>query len=739
MAHHMHERSTADPAIALLLDAGMVLASSLEPDVTMRQVAELTVPELADLCVIDLLDGDGLVCDFAVVARDDGLARRLERLRREHPIDIEGDHPVARVLRSGVPELLSHLTPELLETFAEGAEHARFMIDHHYHSAIVAPLRARDRALGTLSVLRLGDGDPYTPEDFDLVCELARRAALAIDNARLFADLRRLEQRLEAILASVAEAITVVEENGQTVYANQAAADLLGLEDPGELTGAQPGSIWARFRVLDDQGHELDLARMPARQLFRGEPATPLLVRNIVRATGEERWLNVRTAGVTDPQTGRVRYAVNVFENITEVKRAELATSFLAEASRVLASSLDYEQTLSRIAELAVPQIADWCAIDTVQEDGQLRRVALHHHDAGRLPLAEQLQHAYPNDADDSAGVAEVLRTGRAIVLSDIPAATLAAYAQDERHLALLQAINPTAVIIVPMVSGAKAVGAISLLWSDTPRRLSRSDLSLAAELGRRTGAAIDSARSYAERSRIAEVLQRALLPAFLPEIPGAEIEARYAASGELNEVGGDFYDVFAYDRRRWMLVIGDVCGKGPRAASVTALARHTLRTAAMHGCTPTRMLEMLHAALLRDPGGDLCTVCLVLVSPADTHARLTVALAGHPPPLLVSSDGGIRPIGELGTLLGLIEPVTITEREHRLESDETLLLYTDGLPEARGPAGILGEDGLARLSRQGATMPLPDMLEHIERAAIEHTNGRVQDDIALLAVRLTS
>ncbi len=734
----MHERSTADPAIALLLDAGMVLASSLEPDVTMQQVAELTVPRLADLCVIDLLDGDGLVCDVAVVAREDGLASHLERLRRDHPIDAEGGHPVARVLRSGTAELLTHLTPELLETFAEGAEHARFMIDHHYHSAIVAPLRARDRALGTLSVLRLGDGDPYTPEDFDLVCELARRAALAIDNARLFADLRRVEQRLEAILASVAEAITVVEENGHTVYANQAAADLLGLDDPEELTRAQPGSIWARFRVLDDQGRELDLARMPARQLFRGEPAAPLLVRNIVRATGEERWLNVRTAGVTDPQTGRVRYAVNVFENITEVKRAELATSFLAEASRVLASSLDYEQTLGRIAELAVPQIADWCAIDTVLQDGRLRRVAVHHHDAGRLPLAEQLNSAYPQDADDSAGVAEVLRTGRAIVLSDIPAATLAAYAQDERHLALLRAINPTAVIIVPMVSGAKAVGAITLLWTDTPRRLSRSDLSVAAELGRRTGAAIESARSYAERSRIAEVLQRALLPAFLPEIPGAEIEARYAASGELNEVGGDFYDVFAYDRRRWMLVIGDVCGKGPRAASVTALARHTLRTAAMHGCTPTRMLEMLHAALLRDPGGDLCTVCLVLVSPADGHARLTVALAGHPPPLLIRADGRIRPTGELGTLLGLIEPVTITEREDRLEPDETLLLYTDGLPEARGPAGMLGEDGLARLSREGAAMPLPEMLEHIERGAIERTDGRVQDDIALLAVRLT-
>ena len=187
------------------------------------------------------------------------------------------------------------------------------------------------------------------------------------------------------------------------------------------------------------------------------------------------------------------------------------------------------------------------------------------------------------------------------------------------------------------------------------------------------------------------------------------------------------------------MLVIGDVCGKGPGAASVTALARHTLRAAAMTGCTPTRMLEMLHTALLRDPGGDLCTVCLVLVTPSERDARLTVALAGHPPPLVVNGRGEVRPIGEPGTLLGLIEPVVITERDAHLQGDETLLLYTDGVPEVRGADGMLGESGLRRLSLEGATMSLPRMLEHIERQAIAHADGRVQDDIALLGLRLAA
>jgi len=136
-----------------------------------------------------------------------------------------------------------------------------------------------------------------------------------------------------------------------------------------------------RFLVLDEQGHELELESMPGRRLFAGEHPEPLLVRNIVRATGEERWLMVRSSPVVDPQSGRVQYAVNVFENITEVKRAQLAESFMAEASRVLASSMDYAETLRRVARLAVPRLADWCAVDVVNDRGEIELVAAHHAD----------------------------------------------------------------------------------------------------------------------------------------------------------------------------------------------------------------------------------------------------------------------------------------------------------------------------------------------------------------------
>jgi len=378
----------------LLIEAGAILASSLDPTTTMGQVARLTVPRLADLCVIDLRDEDGAIVEVAVVAAEQELARELVQLRARYPLDPAGEHPVARVIRSGEPVLLAEMTDALLRSFAQGSEHARFMVEHGYRSAVVAPMVARGRTLGALSTLRLGESERYGSQDLDLVAELARRAALAIDNARLYSDLERLERRLEAVLANLAEAITVVDGGGQMVFANQAAADLLGFATPGELTRALPGTIMPRFIVQDEQGRELDLESMPARRLFRGERPKPLLVRNIVRATGEERWLIIRSSPLADPETGRVGHAVNVFENITEVKRAQLGESFMAEASRVLASSMDYGETLQRVARLAVPQLADWCAVDLLNERGEIERVAVHHADPRKLVLAARIDRA---------------------------------------------------------------------------------------------------------------------------------------------------------------------------------------------------------------------------------------------------------------------------------------------------------------------------------------------------------
>jgi PAS domain S-box-containing protein len=727
-----------DVAVDLLVEAGIALAESLDMAGTLGRVARLTVPQLADLCVIDLLEEDGSIRQMAVASADEQVARDLRALRERRRLDPDGEHPVARVIRSGEAELLEEMTGAQMSAFAQGSAHARFMIDHGYRSAAVAPLLARRRTLGALSVLRLAGGEPYTAADMELAGELARRAALAIDNARLFSEVRRVEQRLEAILLNVGEAITLTDETGRMLFANQAAADLLGVSNPAELTSAPPGTIMPRFLVLDEQGRELDLEQMPGRRLFAGERPGPLLVRNIVRSSGEERWLIVRSSPVIDLDTDRILYAVNVFENITEVKRAQIAESFMAEASRVLASSMDYSETLKQVARLAVPQLADWCAVDVVGEGGEIERVAVHHADPSRLEVAEQLDRAYHPTREEPLGVPEVIRSGRARVYTEITPEALAAYARDSEHLEMLKAIDATAVIIVPLSAPTGTIGAITLASSESTRRLSHVDLAVAERLGRRAGTAVASARLYTERARIADILQAALLPASLPEIPGVQLETLYRAAGELNDVGGDFYDVVPFGPDRWLLTIGDVCGKGPRAAGVTALARHTLRTAAALGQTPSGMLRTLHAALSDQPvGEDLCTVCLIALERLPTHTRLTVALAGHPQPLLIDEEGDVTRLGATGTLLGVLDPIEIHEVDAELHPGQTLLLYTDGLPEACHSGVQLGEQRVLELCAQAPHLSLGDLIEHIGQAAMDHADGALRDDIALMSVRL--
>ena len=294
----------------------------------------------------------------------------------------------------------------------------------------------------------------------------------------------------------------MVDRAGQTIFANQAAADLLQASSPSELTSAEPGTIMPRFLVLDEQGRELDLRSMPGRRLFEGERPEPQLVRNIVRATGEERWLIVRSSPIVDPETERINYVVNVFENITEVKRAQLAESFMAEASRVLASSMDYTETLQEVARLAVPQIADWCAVDVLGESGEIERVAVYHSDPDKIELAKRLERNYHPTLEDPAGVPEVIRSGEARHYTDIDPDALAAYARDDAHLQLLREIEAKAVVIVPLAAPTRTLGAITLVSSGSSRRLTEADLGLAVRLGRRAGTAVENARLYTERAR---------------------------------------------------------------------------------------------------------------------------------------------------------------------------------------------------------------------------------------------
>src|SRR3954451_1436166 len=224
-------------------------------------------------------------------------------------------------------------------------------------------------------------------------------------------------------------------------------------------------------------------------------------------------------------------------------------------------------------------------------------------------------------------------------------------------------------VAVVPLVfPGDEARGAIALVSARRGLRLSVADLALMEEIGRRAGVAIANARVHEARSHIATTLQRSLLPPRLPEVPGLTFAARFRAAGLSTEVGGDFYDMFpAADG--WMVVIGDVTGKGPVAAAITSLARYTLRTAAMYEHAPERVLERLNGALLADGElRQLCTAICAHLAPHDVRIRFRFDCAGHPPPYSQRSGGFRPPAGRPGSLLGAFEEVAWDDEELDLD-----------------------------------------------------------------------
>jgi PAS domain S-box-containing protein len=550
---------------------------------------------------------------------------------------------------------------------------------------------------------------------------------------------RRTRDQLEAMLRGVADAVTAQAPDGRLLFANDAAVELLGFESSEALLAASPAELMSRFEIFDETGRPYPVEDFPWRRALAGEEGAEAIMRVRVRATGEERWSTVKATpiknGVAD-----VSMAINVIEDITAHKRAELAQGFLARSSTVLGRWLDSDELLTRVAHLAVPEMADWCAVDLVTEDGVLERVALTHADPALREPGEELSRRYPPDPATPRGAYEVMRSGEPELFPEVTEELLRESSRDHEHYELLSRLGVCSAMIVPMRERERTLGILTFATGPSGHRYDERDLEMAHELARRCATAIDNNRLYTERSYVARTLQQSLLPGELPDIPGIEAAARFRHSGEGGEVGGDFYDLFATGPRGWTVVMGDVCGKGPDAAAVTALARYTLRAAAMRDRLPSRSLLMLNEALLRQRRDRrFCTVAYAYLEPLEDGARVGFASAGHPLPLLVHPEGTVETIGEPGTLLGVLPEPRFEDRALSLSPGDALVFYTDGVIEARGDGEPLGEAGLARLVGACAGRSADAIAAEVERAAVASHDGRPRDDIAVLVLRLAS
>ncbi len=654
----------------------------------------------------------------------------------------------------------------LAVALAVGGEIALALVDalsaHHavltalfVFAPLVLALSARPRAVAAVSVLALGLAvasgvwDHYFGSVAHLVgltvvgagvvlAVFASSARAETDSARAEIEelARRLEvgrAQLEGVLSVLAEAVTVNAADGRFVFANRAALELIGVETFHELETTPADDLFARFESWHEDGAPVRPEELPGRLLLRGQPAAPLLIRRVDRSTGEHRWLLLKAARLHRP--GSDDLAVNVLEDLTETKERELRERFLAHASDLLASSsLDFEQTLQRVVSLAVPHLADWCVVE-LADDLSSRQVAVAHRDPEKVAIVEEIRRRYPPDRGAQDGIPAVLRDGRARLYAQIADPMLAAAARDDEHLRLARLLDIRSAMIVPIRAGDRPLGAMMFVTGGTRRAYAEPDLAFAQELATRAGVALENARVHRERAETAETLQRSLRPTALPALAGWSHCALYRPADQSSRIGGDFFDAFEIEDG-FTILLGDVTGKGVSAASLTALSRHSAKTAVLLGLGPARTLAMLNRILLDQAQLSLVTCLCARVVQRDGRTRVTIASGGHPLPLRYRAGEAPRELGRHGRILGWRLDARWPEASYELEAGEGMLLYTDGVTDTPGEDGRFGDERLRQVV--GASSGDPQLLVgEIDRALRDFQAGPLGDDIAIVAVRL--
>ncbi len=403
--------------------------------------------------------------------------------------------------------------------------------------------------------------------------------------------------------------------------------------------------------------------------------------------------------------------------------------SFVAEASDLLAGTLDQERTMALVAQLVVPRLATWCAVYTVAEAEPDRLAYVWHADENRADgLRDLLEHAGAALPTDGPGP----WNGLATAPEEVRAAAGATAADH--------------VYAFPLIARGRRIGTI-VIGRPSGDRFPRSAIELAEELSRRAALAVDNARLFSAQTAMSSALQRSLLPPGIPEIPGLEVAVVYEPAGEGSEVGGDFYDVFETGPRpggpasasRWRFAIGDVCGTGPEAAAVTGLARHALRILAAEDMSVPDVLARLNRLILGEgERGRLLTLLHgEIAARRRDGVRIRLASAGHPLPLVLAPDGSVREAASAQPLLGVFDGVDFHTDVVDLRRGEVLLCVTDGVTERRADGRLLGDgDGLERLLAGCTGLSAGAVAARIQRAVRDFGPEPSNDDIALIVLR---
>ena len=555
-----------------------------------------------------------------------------------------------------------------------------------------------------------------------------------------------------ALFESARDALLVADGDGHYIDANPAATELLGYER-AELLSMRVADLVAQQREWTEEEFRrfLDEGRWTGEIELRRKDGSVVDVEvTAARVEGAAAPIHVSTLrDLTDRNRGRAERAELLAREQEARAQAEAARQrvrLVSDVSELLAVTWEYPGALIRLANLLVREVADLCLIDIVDEAGVLSRVAAVHANQSKQPLADRLARRYSPRPEMPDPVTRTFLTGEPHVSPSVTERMLRETARDDEHLRTVRALRIQSFLSVPLMARGRILGVLTLISTNPDIRYGDPDVRLAEEIARRAGVRIDNARLYEERDRTAKVLQRSLLPPDLPAIPHVDLAARYLPVGEGNEVGGDFYDVFDSGDGTWGAVVGDVCGKGPEAAAVMGLVRHTLRALARFQRRPSRLLRELNRSLLEQSvDGRFCTVCYLRMRPSADGVRVTLCAAGHPLPFVVRADGRVEAVGRPGHLLGLFPEVSLADSQIELASGDALVIYTDGAIDERIVDPVTGERKLADPGdeplRRAITAATGCDAEGIA-AGIEDTLQSARgasppvDDVALLVIR---
>ncbi|WP_051451514.1 SpoIIE family protein phosphatase [Actinospica robiniae] len=422
-----------------------------------------------------------------------------------------------------------------------------------------------------------------------------------------------------------------------------------------------------------------------------------------------------------------------LMSSLTELERLAL----LAETTTRLSSTLDMEEALHSLVKLVVPRLADWAVVDLITERDEVWRFAVAHAEGGKLVHRDDLEGPMPPVTEESPMPLSRALRGAAATLAGpetYQGPPDAGIAVEQRRL--FNATGMHSAIIAPIRSHRRTLGALTLGRSEQPERFTAADLALLEDITRRAGLAVDNALLYDRQRKVAETMQRHLLPR-LPRIKGLAMTSRYLPAPDASQVGGDWYDVFMLRDGGTALVIGDVVGHDLEAAAGMAQLRNMLRAYAwvQEESAPSEVVDRLDRASRAIAEASMATLIFGQLTAREDEWELCWTNAGHPPPLLVTHDGVARYLTEgHGILLGLGTGRVRYDATATLPRGSTLVLYTDGLVEAPGQSI---DEGLENLRRHAASLarrplePFADLL--LERAR----PVRNEDDVALLAVRV--